>query len=68
MVDSMVERQEITEAAGSCMRQEIDDFGLTEEQAQGFSDFDDVAEKAAGGNELARNIMADFQTALAACN
>ena len=68
MVDTMVERGDITESAATCMRQEIEDFSLTEEQAQGFSDFDDVASKADGGNELALQIMGDFQAALAACN
>jgi len=68
MVDSMVEKDGLSEAAADCMRREIDEFSLTEEQAQGFSDFDDVADKAAGGNELALQIMGDFQDALAACN
>ena len=68
MVDSMVERDGLSEEAAACMRQEIEDFSLTEEQAQGFSDFDDVAAKAAGGNELALQVLADFQEALAACN
>ena len=68
MVDAMVEQGDVTEAVGDCMRAEIEDFGLTEEQAQGFSDFDDVASKAAGGNELALQIMGDFQSALASCN
>ncbi len=68
MVDTLVERGDVTEAVGACMRQEIDDFSLTEEQAQGFSDFDDVAAKADGGNELALQILGDFQAALAACN
>jgi polyhydroxyalkanoate synthesis regulator phasin len=68
MVDTMVERGDITEAAATCMREEIEDFSLTEEQAQGFSDFDDVASKAAKENELALQILRDFQAALAACN
>ncbi len=68
MVDSMVERDGISEEVAACMRQEIEDFSLTEEQAQGFSDFDDVAAKADGGNELALQILGDFQDALAACN
>ncbi len=67
MVDTMVDRGDITESEGTCMHQEIDDFGLTEEQATGFSDFDDVAEKAAGDNELAKSILADFEAALASC-
>lgn len=68
MVDTMVDHGDVTEEVGVCMRSEIVDFGLTEEQAVGFSDFDDVAQKAADGNELAMQIMGDFQAALAACN
>ena len=68
MVDSMVERDGISEEVAACMRQQIEDFSLTEEQAQGFDDFDDVADKADGGNELALQILGDFQAALADCN
>jgi hypothetical protein len=68
MVDTMLSRGEVTEAAATCMRDEIDGFTLTDEQATGFSDFDDVASKAAGNNELALKILADFQAVLAACN
>jgi hypothetical protein len=68
MVDTMVTNGDVTEAVAACMQEEIDDFGLTEEQAVGFSDFDDVASKAAEGNELALQIMGDFQAALASCN
>ena len=64
----MVETLDVSEPVKECMRQEIDDFSLTEEQATGFSDFDDVASKAADGNELALQIMGDFQSTLAACN
>ena len=64
----MVDTLTVSEPVKECMRQEIDDFSLTEEQATGFSDFDDVAAKAAEGNELALQIMGDFQAALASCN
>ena len=67
MVDTMVDRGDITDGEADCMRQEIVDFSLTEEQLTGFSDFDDVAQKAAGGNELALGILADFEAALAGC-
>ena len=67
MVDSMVLLEEITEAEGECMRSEVESFSLTEEQAAGFSDFDDVAAKAADGNEQALQILGDFQEALATC-
>ena len=67
MVDTLVTDGQISESEGDCMKQVIDDFSLTEEQAQGFSDFDDVASKADGGNELALQIMGDFQDALVSC-
>jgi polyhydroxyalkanoate synthesis regulator phasin len=67
IVDTMVERGDITESEAACMRQEVEDFSLTEQQAQGFSDFDDVAAKAADDNELALQIIGDFQAALASC-
>jgi hypothetical protein len=64
----MVETLDVSEPVKECMRDTINDFSLTEDQATGFSDFDDVAAKAADGNELALQIMGDFQTALASCN
>ena len=59
---------DVSDPVKACMTQEIADFSLTDEQATGFSDFDDVAAKAAEGNELALQIMGDFQNTLAACN
>ena len=64
----MVDTLDVSEPVKECMREQINDFSLTEEQATGFSDFDDVASKAADGNELALQIMGDFQSALATCN
>jgi hypothetical protein len=64
----IVDTLDVDDAVKDCMRDEITGFTLTEEQAAGFSDFDDVAKKADGGNETALKIMADFEAALAACN
>jgi hypothetical protein len=64
----MVDTLKVSETVKVCMRDKITGFSLTEEQAVGFSDFDDVATKADGGNETALKIMADFQAALASCN
>ena len=50
------------------MHDEVDTFALSEEDALGFTDLDDVAAKAAEGNERAIQIMNDFQAALASCN
>ena len=68
LADEVIETLDVTDAVKACMHAEVADFGLTEEQATGFKDFDDVAMKADGGNELALAIMADFQAALASCN
>lgn len=68
LADEMIDTLEVSDSVKTCMHDVVENFSLTEEQAQGFADFDDVAEKAAGGNELARNIMADFEAALTACN
>jgi len=68
LANEMVDTLDVSEPVKECMRQEIDDFSLTEDQATGFSDLDDVAAKAAEGNELALQIMGDFQSALASCN
>ncbi len=64
----MVATLDVSDPVKDCMTQEIADFGLTAEQATGFADLDDVAAKAADGNELALQIMGDFQNALASCN
>jgi len=68
LADELIDTLEVGDEVKGCMHSVVADFSLTEEQAQGFSDFDDVAEKAAGGNELARGIIADFEAALTACN
>lgn len=68
LADEMIDTLDVSESVKACMHGVVEDFSLTEEQAQGFSDFDDVADKADGGNELAKSIMQDFQDALAACN
>lgn len=64
----MVETLDVSEDVKQCMRDEVESFSLTEEQAAGFEDFDDVATKAADGNEQALQILGDFQAALASCN
>lgn len=52
----------------ACMRQALDDFELSEEEAQGFQNLDDVAQKAADGQELAQQILDRFEAELTACN
>lgn len=67
MVDALVAREQVSEDVAACMRNEVENFRLTEEQAAGFENFDDVAAKAADDNEAALQIMIDFQEALASC-
>ena len=63
----MIDTLDVTEGVKVCMRQAVDDFSLTANEATGFEDFDDVAAKADGGNELALRVMDRFEAALAAC-
>lgn len=67
MIESLDEDDGITDDQKACMVDQVDAFALSEEDAQGFDDFDDVAAKAAEGNERAVQIMNDFQAALASC-
>jgi hypothetical protein len=67
LADEMIDTLDVAQPVKDCMHKAVADFSLTEQQAQGFKDLDDVAEKAAGGNELAKQIMTEFQSALAAC-
>lgn len=67
MVGALELQGDITSAEAECMRGEVVSFQLTEEQAAGFADLDDVAAKAADGNAQALQIMGDFQDALATC-
>lgn len=63
----MIDTLDVSETVKACMRQAVDDFQLTAEEATGFEDFDDVAAKADGGNELAVQVMDRFESELAAC-
>jgi len=63
----VIDTLDVDESVKACMRDEVTGFSLTDEQAQGFENLDDVAAKAADGNELAQNIIAAFEASLAAC-
>ena len=67
LADEMIDTLNVSDDVKACMHTAVAEFSLTEEQAQGFTDFDDVATKADGGNELALRILADFEASLAAC-
>jgi hypothetical protein len=58
----------VSDEVKACMHKEVDDFALTEQEAQGFSNLSDVAKKADAGNEQAKLIMQRFEDALASCN
>ena len=58
----------VSDEVKACMHKEVADFNLTEQEAQGFSNLDDVAHKADAGNEEAKLIMKRFEDALASCN
>ena len=58
----------VSDAVKACMHREVADFELTPEEAQGFENLDDVATKAADGNEQAKLILSRFEQSLASCN
>ncbi len=58
----------LSDAVKDCMHKAVEDFQLTEDEAQGFDDLDDVASKAADGQAQAIQIMDRFESELAACN
>jgi hypothetical protein len=58
----------VSDEVKDCMHLKVDEFALTEEESLGFENLDDVADKAADGNEQAKRIMARFEAELASCN
>jgi hypothetical protein len=67
LAHEMIDTLDVSADVKACMHDTVTEFRLTDEQAQGFKDLDDVASKADGGNELAIGIMEDFEDALASC-
>mgnify|MGYP006928167189 FL=1 len=68
LANEVIDTLDVSADVKACMHAEVVDFSLTEDQALGFKDFDDVATKAASGNELAIGILKEFENALASCN
>lgn len=68
MIDTLVLQEGLSQAVADCMKEEVEGFELTEQEAQGFNDLDDVAQKASDGQAQALQIMERFEDALAACN
>lgn len=67
LADEMIDTLDVSDAVKVCMKEEVAGFELTEEEAKGFSDLDDVAAKAADGQALALQIMQRFEDTLAGC-
>ena len=67
LAHEMVDTLDLSDDVKDCMHDRVDSFALSEEDALGFTDLDDVAAKADGGNERAIQIMNDFQASLAGC-
>ncbi len=59
---------DLSDSVKQCMREAINEFTLTDEQAKAFKDFDDVVAKADNGNEVAKGVLVEFEAALASCN
>jgi len=51
-----------------CMHGKVEEFELTDDELQGFESFDEVATKAADGQQQAIAIMDRFEASLASCN
>ena len=68
LADELINTLEVSDEVKDCMHEVVTDFGLTEDDAQGFENLDDVAAKAADGQERAIQIMDAFQQSLAECN
>lgn len=68
LANELINTLDVSDEVKDCMHERVDTFGLSEEDASGFNDFDDVAQKAADGQERAIQIMDDFEASLASCN
>ena len=69
LADEVIDTLDVSDDVKACMRAEVADFSLTDQElGVGFNNRDEVAEAAAGDNQQAYDILAKFQAALAACN
>lgn len=68
LADEVIDTLDVSDAVKQCMHSEVADFQLTDDDLQGFNDFDEVAQKAADGQDKALAIMRRFQDAIASCN
>ena len=68
MIDTLERNGEpLSDSVKQCMHDVVENFRLTEEEAQGFEDFDEAADKAADGQEQAKRIMDRFEAELRDC-
>lgn len=68
LANEMIDTLDVSDSVKECMHDAVDEFTFTAEEAAGFEDLDDVATKAADGNEFARQVMARFEASLGVCN
>ncbi len=62
----LIDTLDVSEPVKECMREAVADFEV--DPSSGFSDFDDLAAKAADEQPQAVALMDEFEAALAACN
>ena len=69
MIDTLeVDGVPVSDEIKACMHGKVEEFQLTNDELQGFESFDDVATKAADGQQQAIDIMNRFEQSLASCN
>ena len=69
MIDTLeVNGVPVSDEIKVCMHGKVEEFQLTDDELSGFDSFDDVAAKAADGQQQAITIMDRFEASLASCN
>jgi hypothetical protein len=68
LAGEIVDTLDVSDTVKACMRTKVDEFTLTEAEANDFENLDDVAKKADNDNAAAKQIMQRFEDSLATCN
>lgn len=69
IIDTLEKNGEpLSDSVKTCMKDVVANFELTETEATGFKDLNDVVAKADQGQEQAKQIMSRFEDELTACN
>jgi hypothetical protein len=69
MIDTLeVNGVPVSDEIKVCMHGKVEEFQLTDDELSGFDSLDDVAAKAADGQQQAIAIMDRFEASLASCN